>query len=173
MTTWTWSKETAVLISDHRREQKFNPCFVVQSWRTWFFCLLFNQLSSRIFEQFILKFLSFVLVPIFTRMAGSPTTVFTPFFRSPFTDLTGGLVNAQHYDKCGPMELKMVECLEAYGIERGKVKCAELLDDYYECFTLRKQQLRTAAMRMERHKQWFKGDLKEHYQQPGPRVDGF
>ncbi|CRL00810.1 CLUMA_CG014062, isoform A [Clunio marinus] len=69
----------------------------------------------------------------------------TPFFRSPFTDLTGSLLNTQHYSKCGPIELKMMECLEAYGIERGKKKCADLVDDYFECFTMRKQQLRTLS----------------------------
>lgn len=76
-------------------------------------------------------------------MSEAPTTVITPFFRSPFTDLTGGLVNAQHYDKCGKMEMKMMECLEAYGVEKGKVKCAAIIDDFHECYTLRKQQLRT------------------------------
>jgi len=100
-----------------------------------------------------------------------PTQVITPFFRSPFTDLTGALVNAQHQDKCGDMEMKMMECLEAYGIQKGKIKCADLIDDFQECYTMRKQQLRTFAMRMERHKQWWNGDLKEHYQKPGPRVD--
>lgn len=67
----------------------------------------------------------------------------TPFFRSPFTDLTGALVNCQHYDKCGEMEMKMVECLEAYGTQRGKKKCADLIDDFYECYTGRKQELRS------------------------------
>ena len=76
-------------------------------------------------------------------MTSSPSQVITPFFRSPFTDLTGALVNAQHYDKCGEMELKMVECLEAYGVEKGKIKCSELIDDFQECYTMRKQQLRT------------------------------
>lgn len=69
--------------------------------------------------------------------------IVTPFFRSPFTDLGGAMVNAQHYDKCGPMELKMMECLEAYGLDRGKTKCADIIDDFYECYTMRKQQLRT------------------------------
>jgi hypothetical protein len=72
-----------------------------------------------------------------------PGFTITPFFRSPFTDLTGALVNTQHYDKCGPFEMKMMECLEAYGTVAGETKCAVLIDDFNECYTMRKQQLRT------------------------------
>ena len=114
----------------------------------------------------------------------------TPFFRSPFTDLGGALVNAQHYDKCGELEMRMMECLEAHGAVKGKKVCADVIDDFHECFSLRKQQLRTLVsptsgrvvtkltnifqtMRMERHKQWWNGERKEHYQTPGPRVDSF
>lgn len=67
----------------------------------------------------------------------------TPFFRSPFTDLGGALVNAQHYDKCGELEMRMMECLEAHGAVRGKKVCSEVIEDFHECFSLRKQQLRT------------------------------
>lgn len=74
----------------------------------------------------------------------SETQVITPFFRSPFTDLTQGLTaHAQHYDKCGELEMNMMECLEAYGIQRGKRKCSDLIDDFQECYTMRKQQLRS------------------------------
>lgn len=59
----------------------------------------------------------------------------TPFFRSPFTDFTGGLINAQHYDKCGEFELDMMECVEAYGQDRGKLKCRDLIDDFHECMS--------------------------------------
>lgn len=57
----------------------------------------------------------------------------TPFFRSPLTDFTGGLINAQHYDKCGEFEMNMLECIEAYGQDRGRVKCRDLIEDFYEC----------------------------------------
>ena len=64
-----------------------------------------------------------------------PVTNITPFFRSPFTDFTGGLINAQHYDKCGEFELSMMECIEAYGQDRGKIKCRDLIEDFHECLT--------------------------------------
>lgn len=73
----------------------------------------------------------------------SSTGYVVPFFRSPFTDLTGALVNAQQFDKCGEMEMKMMECLEAYGLDKGKIKCSDIIDDFQECYTMRKQQLRT------------------------------
>jgi NADH dehydrogenase (ubiquinone) Fe-S protein 5 len=66
----------------------------------------------------------------------------TPFFRSPFTDFTGGLINSQHYDKCGEFELDMLECMEAYGQDKGKVKCRDLIEDYYECFSQTKSRAR-------------------------------
>lgn len=66
----------------------------------------------------------------------------TPFFRSPFTDFTGGLINAQHYGACGEFELDMLECIEAYGQDRGRIKCRDLIDDYHECFTKTKQTAR-------------------------------
>lgn len=97
----------------------------------------------------------------------------TPFFRSPFTDLTQVIVNAQHYDKCGEFEMQMMECMEAYGAVQGKVKCKDLLDDFQECYLQNKQRNRSLEMRMERHRQWFAGERKEHYQQPGPRVDSY
>lgn len=65
-----------------------------------------------------------------------------PALRSPFTDLTGCLLNHQNHDKCGRMEMNMMDCLEAYGAQRGKIKCKDLIDDYKECYSMRKQLLR-------------------------------
>lgn len=70
-------------------------------------------------------------------------TVLTPYIRTPMTDLMGGLYNHQHYGPCGKFELKMMECLEAYGADKGKVKCSDLIDDFNECRKNTKQWLRT------------------------------
>jgi NADH dehydrogenase (ubiquinone) Fe-S protein 5 len=69
----------------------------------------------------------------------------TPFFRTPITDFSGGLINAQHYDKCGQFELDAIECLEAYGQDRGKVKCRDLMEDFHECLTMTKRTMRAAV----------------------------
>lgn len=65
-----------------------------------------------------------------------------PFLRTPFTDLTGCLINHQTYEKCGKMEMEMMECLEAYGVERGQKMCADIIADFSECVGVRKQLLR-------------------------------
>jgi NADH dehydrogenase (ubiquinone) Fe-S protein 5 len=62
-----------------------------------------------------------------------------PFFRSPFTDLTGCLVNHQYYGRCEELEMRMMNCLEAYGVDRGANKCKDLMDDLQECSSLNKQ----------------------------------
>lgn len=68
--------------------------------------------------------------------------VLSPYFRSPFTDIFGSMINHQQYGRCGRFELNMMECMEAYGLEKGRVKCAKLIDDFNECQSLTKQFLR-------------------------------
>lgn len=63
----------------------------------------------------------------------------SPFIRTPFTDLGGGMLNHQHFGQCSKMELDAMECLEAYGLIRGTKKCNLLLEDYYECHSRAKQ----------------------------------
>jgi NADH dehydrogenase (ubiquinone) Fe-S protein 5 len=84
------------------------------------------------------------------------------------------MINHQQYDKCGEREMNMMECLEAYGMERGKKKCQDLIQDFQECVGMKKQLMRFHAMRNERHKQYLFGDRKkdDHYA-PSPRVDGY
>ncbi|XP_059622390.1 NADH dehydrogenase [ubiquinone] iron-sulfur protein 5 [Phlebotomus argentipes] len=97
-----------------------------------------------------------------------------PFLRNIFTDLTASIPNCQHYDKCGEREIDMMECLEAYGTDRGRLKCADLIHDFQECVGRKKQILRFHAMRSERHRQWWKGERssEEHYAK-APRVDAY
>lgn len=65
----------------------------------------------------------------------------SPAFRTPFTDLTGHLANHQYYSPCGKMEMKMMNCLEAYGLHKGKQVCADMIEDFNEC-VLKKKQLK-------------------------------
>ncbi|GAB0093947.1 uncharacterized protein DMENIID0001_091400 [Sergentomyia squamirostris] len=97
-----------------------------------------------------------------------------PFFRNIFTDVTAAIPNTQHYHKCAEFEINMMECLEAYGTDVGRVKCANLIHDFQECVLQRKQLLRFHAMRNERHRQWFAGERssEEHYAPP-PKVDSY
>lgn len=68
--------------------------------------------------------------------------VLSPYFRSPMTDVFGSMINHQQYSKCGRFEMNMMECMEAYGYDKGKVKCADLIDDFNECHNMTKQFLR-------------------------------
>lgn len=63
----------------------------------------------------------------------------SPFLRSPMSDIVGGLTSHQLLGRCQKQEAIYMDCLEAYGLERGKIKCANLFDDYHECHTLSKQ----------------------------------
>ncbi|KAH8263330.1 hypothetical protein KR044_007370 [Drosophila immigrans] len=117
----------------------------------------------------------------------------SPFLRLPLTDLTGCLINHQTYDKCGKFEMKMMDCLEAYGLERGKKQCADIIADFQECVGMNKQLMRfhvsfcqvklfhilfnalfLQAMRNERYRQWLAGERKkEDLYAQAPRVDAY
>ncbi|ENN79485.1 hypothetical protein YQE_04129, partial [Dendroctonus ponderosae] len=89
----------------------------------------------------------------------SRMSILTPFFKSPLTDLTGSVISSQWGDgPCRDMEMKALDCLDAYGIRRGEVKCAELIKNFDECSVKIKQMNRTTAMRLERHRQHFAGE---------------
>lgn len=57
----------------------------------------------------------------------------SPFFRSPFTDITGGMISHQQLGKCATEEMEMMNCMEAYGLDRGVRKCKALIIDFNEC----------------------------------------
>lgn len=59
----------------------------------------------------------------------------SPFFRSPFTDITGGMISHQLLGQCQKEEAQYMDCLEAYGLDRGLRKCTHLLHDFKECQT--------------------------------------
>ncbi|KAJ6647622.1 NADH dehydrogenase [ubiquinone] iron-sulfur protein 5 [Pseudolycoriella hygida] len=96
----------------------------------------------------------------------------SPAFRSPFTDLTGCLHNFQGHPQCARFEMNMIDCLEAYGLHMGSKKCKDLIDDFQECASRNKQVQRVQAMRMERHRQYYFGDRKEHFAEP-PKEDAY
>lgn len=68
--------------------------------------------------------------------------ILSPFMRTPMTDIFGSVINHQQYGKCTRFEMNMMECMEAYGVDKGKVKCADLIDDFNECQNMTKQYMR-------------------------------
>lgn len=85
----------------------------------------------------------------------------TPFIKTPFTDLAGHVMHSAYGGKCVDFEIKMMSCLEAYGMYRGKKVCKDIIDDFNECQYLFKQDARDAAMRKERERQYANGELSE------------
>lgn len=63
----------------------------------------------------------------------------SPLFNSPATDLVGLMGHHQHFGRCAKFEMQMMECMEAYGADMSKVKCKDLIDDFDECHTQKKQ----------------------------------
>ncbi|KAG7172029.1 NADH dehydrogenase [ubiquinone] iron-sulfur protein 5-like [Homarus americanus] len=101
-------------------------------------------------------------------------THIAPAFRTPLTDLTGGILTHQSSSKCADFEMRAMECLEAYGVQRGKTRCIDYLDDLRECTYKTKQLSRVAAMRHERHRQWITGERSsENHYAPAARTDSY
>lgn len=95
-----------------------------------------------------------------------------PLFRTPLTDFTGCMINAQQYDKCGRFEMDMTQCLEAYGYDKGQKKCKDLIDDFKECTLMTKQNLRVEAMEKERARQYRAGERAVKFSPP-PKRDAY
>lgn len=73
-----------------------------------------------------------------------------PFLRSPLTDMTGCVINHQTYGKCAEFEMNMLDCLEAYGVNRGSTQCKDLISDFQECVSMKKQMLRFTVSQSKR-----------------------
>lgn len=63
----------------------------------------------------------------------------TPYIRSPLSDLTGPLLTHQNFGQCGNLEMQVIHCYENYGKDLASRKCADIIDDYKECFLKQKQ----------------------------------
>uniref|UniRef100_A0A0A9WC57 NADH dehydrogenase [ubiquinone] iron-sulfur protein 5 n=1 Tax=Lygus hesperus TaxID=30085 RepID=A0A0A9WC57_LYGHE len=92
------------------------------------------------------------------------------YFKSPLTDLFGPMINCQMGTKCNNMEMRAMNCMEAYGEELGQKKCKDLLEDLYECITKTSQMQRVFEMRSERLRQIRRGLRSEPYAD-GPEKD--
>lgn len=101
-------------------------------------------------------------------------SLLSPPFRTPFTDLTGCVISHQWHGKCKDFEMRAIDCLEAYGLNRGLEKCNDLIEDFKECGLRQKREARMIAMRNERARQYWMGERSknERYAEP-PIVDSY
>ncbi|XP_063220865.1 NADH dehydrogenase [ubiquinone] iron-sulfur protein 5 [Bacillus rossius redtenbacheri] len=96
-----------------------------------------------------------------------------PIFRSPFTDLTATLL-VHETNKCTPLEMRLMSCYEAYGLDRGADKCRDLAEDFSECCTNFKQVMRVEEMQKERERQYKAGERsKEERYAKTPVLDTY
>ncbi|XP_018335700.1 NADH dehydrogenase [ubiquinone] iron-sulfur protein 5 [Agrilus planipennis] len=99
----------------------------------------------------------------------------SPFLRSPFTDLTPYMFTHQWYGRCANFEMKVINCLEAYGLDKGRIKCKDLISDFQECVGRHKEKARNLEMIRERIRQYKAGErtAENKYQKIPPRPDSF
>ncbi|RZC43074.1 Ndufs5 domain containing protein [Asbolus verrucosus] len=98
----------------------------------------------------------------------------SPFFKSPLTDFSGAVVSHQWGGRCANLELKALDCLEAYGLDRGVKVCESLILDFQECSLRTKENQRYLAMRAERERQYKSGERsKEDRYAPSPQPDSY
>lgn len=94
----------------------------------------------------------------------------SPFFKSPFTDMTGAVVSHQWDGPCAALEMKTLDCLEAYGLDRGVNICQDLVKDFQECSTRHIETLRVMAMMKERDRQYAAGERSKEERYAAPPV---
>ncbi|KAA0197276.1 hypothetical protein HAZT_HAZT002529 [Hyalella azteca] len=101
-------------------------------------------------------------------------TKFHPFIRTPLTDLGAHMFTHQSGTTCCDFEMRMVECVEAYGIGQAEAKCKDYFDDLAECMLSTKAWNRHKAMERERKRQVAAGELNKEDRYPvQSRVDGY
>lgn len=102
------------------------------------------------------------------------SSVLCPPLRTPFTDIPGAIISHQWFGECAELEMKTIDCYEAYGLARGTKKCKDLFADFKECATRQKQNNRFYAMRAERERQYKAGERSaENRYAPPPRSETF
>ena len=73
---------------------------------------------------------------------------------------------------CADFEMRMADCLEAYGLHKGQEKCEDFISDLRECFYNGKQMQRVVLMREERMRQYKAGERNEKFSKT-PAFDAY
>ncbi|KZC06445.1 hypothetical protein WN55_10355 [Dufourea novaeangliae] len=74
-----------------------------------------------------------------------------------FNDLNAAY-NAQTHPVCKNFELRLADCVEAYGFKKGEEKCNLLVLDLKECLYRTKRQKRIQMIQAVRREQMKKGE---------------
>lgn len=87
-------------------------------------------------------------------------TFMEPVFKTPITDLFGISLHSQNYAACKDFELRLAECVEAYGFYKGQEKCEPLILDLDECLYKEKRIHRQEIINGEFQRQINAGERK-------------
>ncbi|XP_031780962.1 NADH dehydrogenase [ubiquinone] iron-sulfur protein 5 isoform X1 [Nasonia vitripennis] len=79
-----------------------------------------------------------------------------------FSNSTLPYVDAQ-LSECADFEMRMGDCLEAYGLNKGKTKCEDFISDLRECLLKGKQKQRVVLMRKEHVRQYQNGERESMF----------
>lgn len=85
------------------------------------------------------------------------------FSNKYFTNL---FITAQSSKECADFELRVIDCVDAYGFYRAEDKCRNLIADFHECVFMTKQVKRSILMYQERSRQVKEG--KREFLPPPP-----
>jgi len=78
----------------------------------------------------------------------------TPWLWSPFTDMfSSWFTNCNN--RCGKFELEALECMEYYGLKKGKIICKDIYEDFMECRWKRLESKRNWAMKTKHFQRYY------------------
>ncbi|XP_006622114.1 uncharacterized protein LOC102672861 [Apis dorsata] len=83
-----------------------------------------------------------------------------PIFKTPLTKIFGISIHSQYYSTCKNFELRLAECVEAYGFYKGQEKCKALILDLDECLYKEKRMHRQEIINGEFQRQINAGERK-------------
>ena len=95
-----------------------------------------------------------------------------PIIKTKVTTYLEPFVDAQKYENCGDFVMRLGDCLEAYGVHKGKTVCQDFISDYNECMTMGKSKQRVLLMRKERQRQFKAGEREKCWADP-PADDAY
>ncbi|VDD94622.1 unnamed protein product [Enterobius vermicularis] len=74
---------------------------------------------------------------------------------------------------CGFFEAQFYSCMEAFGSKLGRLYCDLEHRDYTECLTQEKSKKRWMAIRNERRRKFWKGELDKAFLDDHPQPGGY
>ncbi|KAK6624833.1 hypothetical protein RUM44_011697 [Polyplax serrata] len=102
--------------------------------------------------------------------------LFDGILKTPLTDLQFAMLPLyfmkERVPLCAKLQMKYVDCVEAYGMKQSLNKCGDLYFDLIECSQSSYQSKRVAAIRARRKELYNAGKLDKLYEE-NPPIDAY